>query len=373
MRPDARTASSEYAAGANLGGLFVLENWLFPNILLLRLGERGIIDNQEWDYVQRMRERGIDAVASMHAHWNGFLGGDLLKDSSPPLRLVELAAAGVSVVRIPVGYWALQAPAGAPAEAYEEPGLTAEGFVTGGARYLHAVVRWLKVVGMRAVVDMHSLPGGAVMNMGYTGRYFPSAEAFAGADDWADDGDAASLPSGSSSNLRESVECLRRLATLLASYDLHESTSGVIKGFAPWNEALFADNFKASALLGPFALKLVPQLRALLPYPRYELHLNFFNQGEDWPAWLQAHSKTLGPGLVADLHIYHAFDPPFDVWQPLSAIGCPMCTAGNDGMRALLCKTCGVSANADGVIIRRYREHGVRVVIGEWSLGSCGM
>ena len=30
--------NASYATGANLGGWLVLENWLFPNILLLRLG-----------------------------------------------------------------------------------------------------------------------------------------------------------------------------------------------------------------------------------------------------------------------------------------------------------------------------------------------
>lgn len=50
-----------------------------------------------------------------------------------------------------------------------------------------------------------------------------------------------------------------------------------------------------------------------------------------------------------------------------------MCTPGADGLRAFVYKTCGVGPNADGAIIRRYREHGVRVSIGEWSLGTCGM
>lgn len=300
----------EYYTGANLGGWLVLENWLFPNVLLLRLGEKGIADNQELDYVQRMRSRGIDAVATMHAHWNGFLGGDLLNATSPPPRLQALAAAGVTTVRIPVGYWALQAPEGATAEAYDVPGFTAEGFVTGGSVYLLAAMRWLRVLGIQAVVDMHSLPGGAVAHMGYTGRYFESADAFAGADAWAADGDPSSLPpsregaaavAGAPAYLRATVQCLLRLATLLATLEEDEATRGVVRGFAPWNEALFADNYKASTELVPFALKLVPQLRAILPADRYELHLNFFNQAHDWPVWLAAHASQLGPNLVSPL------------------------------------------------------------------------
>ena len=51
-------------------------------------------------------------------------------------------------------------------------------------------------------------------------------------------------------------------------------------GFAPWNEALFADDFVAKQQLPAFALKIVPQLRQLLPAPRYTLLLNFFNTKE---------------------------------------------------------------------------------------------
>ena len=94
-----------------------MENWLFPNVLLLRLGKSGIADNQELDYILRMRERGIDAVASMHTHWGQFLGdggerksGGLLKTTTPPAKLAALAAAGVTAVRIPVGWWAVEEP-----------------------------------------------------------------------------------------------------------------------------------------------------------------------------------------------------------------------------------------------------------------------
>ena len=196
--------TATYTPGANLGGWLVMENWLFPNVLLLRMGSKGIVDNSELDYLLRMRERGIDDVGSMHDHYNQFLGvgpnGEgLLEATAPPPRLAALAAAGVKSVRIPIGYWSLEAPTqevrvlgGDFAHDYERPGVTSEGFVTGAATYLRAACRWLRVLNMTAVVDMHSLPGGAVRNMGYTGRYFPSAEAFEGADAWARNANSSS-------------------------------------------------------------------------------------------------------------------------------------------------------------------------------------
>ena len=347
-----------YTNGVNLGGWLVMENWLFPNVLLLRRGENGIADNQEWNYIARMRERGLDAVGTMHAHYNGFLGGDLLGATEPPSRLLELAAAGVTSVRIPIGYWSLQPPtvlsddarngtaaaamaaaaAGAP---YDRPGLTEEGFVTGATVYLRAALRWMRALGMQAIVDVHSLPGGAVRNMGYTGRYFPSARFFDGTEVWASDGNASSLPSHSSAELREGVRVIHELAALLASLEEEPETAGVVRGLSPWNEALFADDALASRLLPRFALKLLPQLRRSLPAPRYDLILNFFNQGADWASWLAEHGDGLGGGVVADLHVYHAFDPPFDLSRPFEARGCPMCTNGEEVSR----RTCALSSS----------------------------
>ena len=112
-----------------------------------------------------------------------------------------------------------------------------------------------------------------------------------------------------------------------------------------------------------------PQLRAILPASRYELLLNFFNNAKDWPKWMAENSAILGPNILADLHIYHAFDPPFDFFHPLEPRGCPMCTTGDDGMQSLVCKTCV----GDAAVIARYRQQRIRVVVGEWSVGTCGM
>ena len=358
---------SSCATGANLGGWLVMEDWLFPNVPLLRLGARGIESNQELDYIARMARRKIDAVASMHAHWNTYLDPDLLGASRPPESLQQLRAAGVTQLRIPVGWWAFEAPVGG--SSHLDRGLTADGFVSGGIVYLHALLRHLRPLGMTAVIDMHSLPGGAVRNMGYTGRYFSSAEAFTGADEWAEDGDASSLPSTAHAPLRQSVRALLALAKFVASLEGDEATAGVVAGLAPWNEALFADDEKARRLLPPFALKLLPQLRALLPAARYAIYLNWFNGGRDWAAWMAEHAADLGPNVIAELHIYHAFDPPIDPYALFSPAACPMCTPGAAGMRSLVCKACG----PDAAVMARYRDAGVRFVVGEWSLGTCGM
>ena len=383
-----------YSSGANLGGWLVMEDWLFPNVPLMRFGTEGIRDNQEHDFIRRMQRRGIDPVATMQHHWNTYLCDDLLGATEPPALLRQLRDAGVSRLRIPVGWWAFEAPVVEPDQeiqppllaselrsaagarrrrmvsdvGYNDAGLTADGFVTGGVRYLRALLRWLKPLGMRAVLDMHSLPGGATKNVGYTGRYFENARFFEGADLWAADGNASSLPPEAYPHLRRGVVTLRRLAAFIASVDAAEESSGVVLGMAPWNEALFADDDMAQRLMPPFTLKLLPQLRGLLP-PRAQLHLNWFNHGRDWAAWMAENREALGPDVLAELHVYHAFDPPLDLASGLTPGGCGMCSTGAPAMRSLICKTCG----SDAAAIDAFSSRGVRVVVGEWSLGTCGM
>jgi len=76
------------------------------------------------------------------------------------------------------------------------------------------------------------------------------------------------------------------------------------------------------------------------------------------------HAADLGEGIVVELHLYHAFDPPA-MWQT----SCPMCSTGSEGMRSFLCKAC----NDDAGVISLYRSLGLRVTIGEWALGTCDM
>ena len=303
-----------YTNGANLGGWLVMENWLFPNVPLLRLGLHGSNDNQEWDYIARLCERGMDAVATMHRHWNTYLSDDLLHSHNPPQKLLELRQMGVNELRIPVGWWAFMPPESASCDcfgsvchsrgaspsarslidehgaheraehpraasgraappalathkgsaaasaglgSYAQPGVTADGFVTGGAVYLRALLAWCGRLNMTAVIDMHALPGGAVKNMGYTGRYFSEARFFTGADAWHAEGNSTSLPSPKTPYLRSGVISLLRLARFIAALEKEPSTQGVVTGLAPWNEALFSDDSLAAKLLPPFALKLL--------------------------------------------------------------------------------------------------------------------
>jgi len=92
----------------------------------------------------------------MQAHWETFLtGGDLD-------RLQEW---GVSHVRVPLGWWTVDYDAG-------------DGFVDGSKRYLYRLMVWLQKRGMRALLDLHALPGAQTSYQSFTGRKREEAHFF---------------------------------------------------------------------------------------------------------------------------------------------------------------------------------------------------
>ena len=155
--------------------------------------------DQEWawhdselDIVRALRRQGCAfwkescpegdafAIQTMRNHWEGFY---------PDAALDSLRDYGVTHVRIPVGYWIMDAPVRArrpnarphcclSAIALQvggtdprEFGFQSEGFVTGGLRYLEALLPRLKRRGMRAMIDMHAVPGCGSSCQSYAGVF----------------------------------------------------------------------------------------------------------------------------------------------------------------------------------------------------------
>jgi len=148
-----------YQAGVNLGGWLVIEPWMWDQQPFAGA-------SAEQDVVSRLRSTSdAHAIQTMRNHWAGFV------DEST-LRL--LADFGITHVRIPVGYWMLDAPMagsverGAASSMYDY-GFQQECFVTGGINYLDALLQKLPSFGMRAVIDMHAMPGCSSKCQGYAG------------------------------------------------------------------------------------------------------------------------------------------------------------------------------------------------------------
>lgn len=105
--------------------------------------------SSELDFITELRKEKGDAyaIATMRNHWEYYISD------------AQIAAAkglGIDTVRIPVGYWIMDAPVDGSSP--YEYGISPEGFVTGGLNSLLTMLIKLKKQGMGALVDIHAMP-----------------------------------------------------------------------------------------------------------------------------------------------------------------------------------------------------------------------
>ncbi|EIW75230.1 glycoside hydrolase family 5 protein [Coniophora puteana RWD-64-598 SS2] len=138
--------------GVNLGSWLVLESWMLP---------------QGWlDMGGQSCQNCQDCIATEHAfakaypetvdekfaqHWETWFTQD---------HVSELKAAGINTVRIPLGYWIIEALVDPSHEAYPK----------GGLKYLRQGLGWLKDAGISVILDHHALPGVQSANQQFTGN-----------------------------------------------------------------------------------------------------------------------------------------------------------------------------------------------------------
>eukprot|EP00406_Dinophysis_acuminata_P051181 CAMPEP_0179317466 /NCGR_PEP_ID=MMETSP0797-20121207/56273_1 /TAXON_ID=47934 /ORGANISM="Dinophysis acuminata, Strain DAEP01" /LENGTH=455 /DNA_ID=CAMNT_0021028385 /DNA_START=20 /DNA_END=1384 /DNA_ORIENTATION=- len=252
--------------GVNLGGWLLIEDYLWA----WELREKNIPD----EYTLTQSHGGPQdprAVALITAHRETFVTEEDLD---------RLQSFGVSHVRVPVGWWLVD---------YDP----ADGFVDGGERYLFRLVKWLKRRGMRALLDLHALPGAQVANQSFTGRVHPKAYFF--------------LRRG---NYERGKWAMLKLAELILRYEAAAETSGVVMGMELINEPTW-DHWDTSPGIRELFEAMVPQLRRLLPADRFLLFLNFMESPRTlcstWLATMRARDPLNYMGVVYDAHVYHSF------------------------------------------------------------------
>ena len=147
----------DYHNGVSMGGWLLTEpSWMFD----------GFSAPAEADLVAMLRKQGGDAFAvqTMRNHWEGYY---------PDAALDAMQAFGITHARIPVGSWIVEPPAipiPSPGDGtMYSYGFNHEGFVTGGMNALESALAKLKARGIRALVDLHALPGGSSQCQSYAG------------------------------------------------------------------------------------------------------------------------------------------------------------------------------------------------------------
>ncbi|KAL3447953.1 glycoside hydrolase superfamily [Aspergillus insuetus] len=126
-----QVANDGLVRGVNLGGWFVLEPWITPS-LFDQAGD-GAVDEYTLTEILGKDE----AAVRLSKHWRTFITeGDF----------AQIAQAGLTHVRIPVGYWAVTPIEGEP-------------YVDGQLEYLDQAVSWAAANNLEVIVDLHGAPG----------------------------------------------------------------------------------------------------------------------------------------------------------------------------------------------------------------------
>ncbi|EGN97012.1 glycoside hydrolase family 5 protein [Serpula lacrymans var. lacrymans S7.3] len=138
--------------GVNLGSWLVLESWMLPQGWL-DMGGQSCSDCSTCIATESSFAKAYpDTVNEKFAqHWDTWFTQDDVN---------QLKAAGINTVRVPLGYWIVEALVDWPIETYPQGGLT----------YLRRGLSWLQDAGITAILDHHALPGVQTPNQQFTGN-----------------------------------------------------------------------------------------------------------------------------------------------------------------------------------------------------------
>lgn len=272
---------------------------------------KGIKD--EWSLVKALGgPDNMHAISLIQEHRSTFL---------TEANLDALVNFGVTRVRIPLGWWLVD---------YD----LADGFVDGGKHFLTRALGWLKDRNIRALLDLHALPGAQASKQGYTGKIEQSAGFFL-----------------DESQYRRGKGAIRRLAELILEYESDYATSGVIFGMELVNEPDWSTWGQTPGQRTLYE-EMIPELRTLLPADKYALYINPQEGAPDTSAlWLQNQIRDDPQNyanVVYDLHVYHAYGDDQAPWTPQEDS----------------CKTCC----RDPVRMATLVQAKVPIAIGEYSL-----
>lgn len=120
--------------GVNLGGWFVLEAWMMPDLFTKDLTAKGAID--QWTYMTAVGDN-TKALSLLQNHWSTWITQD---------DFAQIKAAGLNTVRIPVGHWTFNAT-------------SLEPYLAGAEQpYIAQALLWAKQYSLDVVLDMHTAP-----------------------------------------------------------------------------------------------------------------------------------------------------------------------------------------------------------------------
>jgi hypothetical protein len=146
--PAANFAQTKTVRGVNLGGWFVIESWMNPDMITKPMQDAGAID--EWTiaasfYNSTANLGGTSALqAYLEQHWSTWM---------TEADFAQMASYGLNTVRIPLAHWYFNASA---AEPYLGYGAIDPSVPLG---YISQAIRWAQKYNLDVLLDMHTAPG----------------------------------------------------------------------------------------------------------------------------------------------------------------------------------------------------------------------
>ncbi|KAI0047138.1 glycoside hydrolase family 5 protein [Auriscalpium vulgare] len=146
------TGSANKIYGVNLGSWLVLEPWMLPAEWEAMGGEQcddcSTCIASEFKFAKAYPDTVDEKFAE---HWSTWFTQDHVR---------QLAAAGINTVRVPLGYWIVEALVDRPTETYPR----------GGIKFLSNGVKMLRDAGIQVILDHHALPGVQTAGQMFTGN-----------------------------------------------------------------------------------------------------------------------------------------------------------------------------------------------------------
>ena len=374
----AETAKADYWYGATLGGWLVMEinptqkdgihpdmrpSWMFDQIEA----------RSELDFVSGLRSEHSDAyaIATMINHWEHYYTDESLDAAQ---------ALGVNSVRIPLGYWIMDSPAGGSTpEAY---GFSPEGFVTGGLIHLRRMLEKLAARSMTALLDVHAHPCNSACVSNGLACLGPLAFTPDGGVKLYDDeitneiGDIPKCPIGAGPH---GVYPTSRKPTAAAT-TWGDVGVNAVEALAAWVAGLDADAKRAVA-----ALQLANE-PALGPPGIFDAEINRF-----YKRALRA-ARTHLPVTPLLMSFMHPLPTVIDFLRSAAADGIELAGGDQGGGRILAdhhyylnwqCpadapfswdeihrRACSLEAELKAHEVDAYGAHGQSIIVGEWSIAT---
>jgi glucan 1,3-beta-glucosidase len=251
--------------GVNLGGWMVLESWIYP------LWWVGVTNGTVPGGVGEYQFCGIVGKARcteiLTTHWDTWYTFSDMQ---------TLASAGITHVRIPIGYWI----------AGPQFFLQNDTYITGGWVYLQRMLGWLNQVGIQAVIDLHGAPGS---QNGHDNS-----------------GNSAGIGWDTPANINLTISVLEYLAANLTIINKTAGYEGVVAGIEVLNEPW------TTAVNGPISFQTLQdfiQRAADAILTTGWTGMIWFPDGWNlyWPGWEGFLAPPKYQNIFVDQHLYHCF------------------------------------------------------------------